>query len=156
MLVWNVFLALLWMTLTATFTPSNFIIGFVLTYLLMGLLQRPLGTSSYFAKIHSIFRFIFFFIWQLTKANLRVAYIVLSPRLRVRPGIVAIQLDAETAAEVTMLANLITLTPGTLSLDVSSDRRVLYVHAIDIDDVERFKQEIKSGFEARVLEVMRS
>lgn len=155
MFLLNVLLALVWVALTADFTPSNFYVGFILTYLLLGLLQPTLGTSNYFDRVRAIFNFILFFLWELILANLRVAVIVLSPRLRVRPGIVAIYLDAETPIEITLLANLITLTPGSLSLDVSTDRRVLYLHAIDIDDVEQFRQEIKSGFEARILEVMR-
>jgi multicomponent Na+:H+ antiporter subunit E len=74
-----------------------------------------------------------------------------------RPGVVAIPLDVQTDAEITLLANLITLTPGTLSLDVSTDRRVLYIHVmyIDNDDVEAVRRKIKEGFERRVLEVLR-
>jgi multicomponent Na+:H+ antiporter subunit E len=74
-----------------------------------------------------------------------------------RPGVVAIPLDARTDAEITLLANLITLTPGTLSLDVSSDRRMLYIHVmyIDNDDLEEVRRKIKAGFERRVLEVLR-
>jgi multicomponent Na+:H+ antiporter subunit E len=155
MLLLNILLALVWVALTADFEPTNFIVGFILSYLLLGLLQRTLGTSDYFTRVRSTLVFILFFLWELLLANLRVAVIVLSPRLRVRPGIVAIQLDAVTPGEITLLANLITLTPGTLSLDVSTDRRVLYVHGLNIDDVERFRQEIKRGFEARILEVMR-
>ena len=72
-----------------------------------------------------------------------------------RPGVVAIPLDAETDAEITLLANLITLTPGTLSLDVSDDRRVLYIHAMYVDDVEELRRSIKDGFEKRVMELLR-
>jgi multicomponent Na+:H+ antiporter subunit E len=74
-----------------------------------------------------------------------------------RPGIIAIPLDARTDLEITLLANLITLTPGTLSLDVSADRRVLYIHVmyIDNDDIEAVRRNIKDGFERRVLEGLR-
>ena len=67
----------------------------------------------------------------------------------------AIPLTAETDAEIAFLANLISLTPGTLSLDVSTDRRVLYIHAIDVQDVDKLRMDIKNGLEARLLEVMR-
>jgi multicomponent Na+:H+ antiporter subunit E len=70
-----------------------------------------------------------------------------------RPGVVAVPLELQTDAAITLLANLITLTPGTLSLDVSADRRVLYVHTMYLDDVEQFRREIKEGFERRVIEV---
>jgi multicomponent Na+:H+ antiporter subunit E len=54
-----------------------------------------------------------------------------------------------------MLANLITLTPGSVSLDVSSDRRFLYLHAMYIDDVDQYREDVKTSFERRVLEVLR-
>jgi multicomponent Na+:H+ antiporter subunit E len=64
-------------------------------------------------------------------------------------------LDARTDAEIMLVANLISLTPGTLSLDISEDRRVLYIHVMFLDDIEKTRQQIKQGLERRVLEVMR-
>ncbi len=73
------------------------------------------------------------------------------------PGVVAIPLDARTDAEITLLANLITLTPGSVSLDLSEDRRVLYVHAMYIvgGDVDAYRRSVKEGLERRVLELLR-
>jgi multicomponent Na+:H+ antiporter subunit E len=73
------------------------------------------------------------------------------------PGVVAIPLDARTDAEIALLANLITLTPGSVTLDISEDRSVLYVHAMYIDggDVEAYRRSLKEGLERRVLELMR-
>lgn len=81
----------------------------------------------------------------------------LAPASYVCPGVIAIPLDARTDAEITLLANLITLTPGSVSLDVSDDRRVLYVHAMYIDggDVEAYRRAVKEGLERRVLELLR-
>jgi multicomponent Na+:H+ antiporter subunit E len=81
----------------------------------------------------------------------------LAPASYVCPGVVAIPLDARTDAEITLLANLITLTPGSVSLDVSEDRRMLYVHAMYIDggDVEAYRRSVKEGLERRVLELLR-
>jgi multicomponent Na+:H+ antiporter subunit E len=86
---------------------------------------------------------------------LRVAFDVITPSQYMRPGVVAIPLTAKTDNEITMLANLISLTPGTLSLDVSDDRSVLYIHAMYVDDPDELRHEIKAGFERRVLEVLR-
>ena len=94
--------------------------------------------------------FLAYFFWELLLANLRVAYDVLTYTHYMRPGILAIPLEAETDLEITALANMISLTPGTLSLDVSSDRKVLYVHAMYLSEVEDFKR-----FERRLLKVMR-
>jgi multicomponent Na+:H+ antiporter subunit E len=88
-------------------------------------------------------------------ANLRVAYDVATPRHHMRPGIIALPLDAITDVEITLLANLIALTPGSLSLEVSADHSVLYVHAMYIDDIAAYQRHIKESFERRVLEVTR-
>lgn len=151
----NILLALVWVALTGHFTPANFVVGIVLAYVVLWLVQRTLGPSSYFVKVRQVLGFIAFFIWELIKSNFRVAYDVLTPRHHMRPGVVAIPLDAKTDFEITLLSSLITLTPGSLSLDVSADRRALYIHAMYIKDVEAFRQEIKTGLERRLLEVLR-
>jgi multicomponent Na+:H+ antiporter subunit E len=86
---------------------------------------------------------------------LRVLWDVITPKHISRPGIIGIPLDARTDAEIMLVANLISLTPGTLSLDLSEDRRVLYIHVMFLDDIEETRQQIKQGLERRVLEVMR-
>ena len=98
---------------------------------------------------------LFFFLGELVLSSVRVAWDVLSPNPGFRPGIVGVPLDARTDSEITLLATLITLTPGTLSLDVSEDRKTLYVHAMRVEDPEAFRREIKDGFERRVLELLR-
>jgi multicomponent Na+:H+ antiporter subunit E len=155
MFLWHILLALNWAAITGLFTWSNVLAGFVLAYLVLFIVQRAVGASSYFRRIDRVLRFVLFYVWEIILANLRVAYDVMTPRHRMRPGVVAIPLDAKTDAEITMLANLITLTPGSISLDVSSDRRFLYLHAMYVDDVEEFRQSIKDTIERRVLEVLR-
>lgn len=150
----NILLALAWIALTGQFTPTNFIIGYGLGYALLWLVQRATGPSTYFKKVRQVIGFTFFFLWELILANLRVAYDVITPQHHMRPGVVAIPLDVKTDPEITLLANLITLTPGTLSLDVSADRSTLYVHAMHIDDTEQFRHNIKDGFERRVQELL--
>jgi multicomponent Na+:H+ antiporter subunit E len=153
--VLNLLLSLAWIALTGQFTPINLIIGFALGYLLLWIMQRSEKPSTYFLKGRQVVHFIIFFAWEVMMANIRVAYDVLTPRHRMTPGIVAIPLDAKTDREITILANLITLTPGTLSLDVSADSRVIYIHAMYIKDVDKFKESIKKEFEKRLLEVLR-
>jgi multicomponent Na+:H+ antiporter subunit E len=77
----------------------------------------------------------------------------LSPRIEATPAIVALPLDVDTDAEITLLANMITLTPGTLSMDVSDDRSVLFVHVVHGEEPEKVKQDIKQVFEKLVHEV---
>lgn len=109
------------------------------------LLRRPLA----------VVRLVLLFAWELVLSNIRLAADVLRPRMRMRPGIVAVPLDARTDLEIVLLTNLVTLTPGTLSLDVSRDRRTLYVHAMFVTSPEAMVDEIKQGVERRVLEATR-
>lgn len=154
MFLLNLLLALVWVALSGQLTPLNFIIGLLLGYGLLALGQRAAGRSDYFKKVGRVLGLAGYFIWQLIVANLRVTYDILSPRHRMRPAVVAIPLDVQSSAEISLLANLITLTPGTLSLDVSPNRRMLYVHTMHVADAAQFKQEIKDGFERRVREVL--
>lgn len=96
-----------------------------------------------------------FFIKELVLSALRVAWLVVQPKLRLRPAIIAYPLTVTTDAQITLLANMITLTPGTLSVDVSADRRILYIHAIDVADREALVGDIAVGFETRVLGVLK-
>lgn len=151
----NLILALVWAAVTGTFTPSNLVFGFALGFLVMFFTRSIIGTPNYGNKVLAVIRLLLFFIWELIRANLRVALEVLTPGLRIRPGVIAIPLDVKSDAEITLLANLITLTPGSISLDISIDRSVLYLHAMYIDDPDEVRREIKEGFERRVMEVFR-
>lgn len=151
----NLLLALTWTALTGRLDLPNLLVGYSLGYLLLWLGTRGAGSSRYFERTRNFVRFFFYYLWKLVLANLRVAYDVLTPRHHMRPGIIALPLDARSDVEITLLANLITLTPGTLSLDVSSDRRTLYVHVMYIDDLEALRRELKEDYEQRVLEVLR-
>ena len=152
-LLLNLLLAMVWVALTGQFLISNFIIGFAVAYFILWLAQVKADPAGYFSRVPKMIALLSFFLWELIKANLRVAYDVVSPRWHMRPGVVAISLDVKSDLEITLLANLITLTPGTLSLDVSTDRTVLYVHCMYIDEVAEFQRHIKDGFERRILEV---
>jgi len=152
-LLLNVALALVWTLLTGEFTQTNFFFGLLLAFSLLFLLRDVVGTTTYCKKVWQVVYFVLYFLWELLIANLHVAYEVITPKLYMHPAIVAVPLDLKKDLEITLLANLITLTPGTLSLEVSEDMRTLYVHGMYVDDVEEFRQSIKQGFEKRVREL---
>jgi multicomponent Na+:H+ antiporter subunit E len=149
----NVLLALAWTALTGDFSLINFIAGFIFGYVALWVMRFVMKSSSYFTKMPQIVTFTGHFFVELIKANLRMAYHVLAPADKMRPGIIGIPLDITTDAQITLLANMITLTPGTLSLEVSTDRTVIYVHNVYVTSPEEFRREIKEGFERKVLEV---
>lgn len=151
----NILLAVVWVLLTGEIGWQPLIEGMVIGYVILGVSRYALSTNSYFNKIPKVISFFFFFIKELIVANLIIAYDILTPKDHMQPGIVAIPLDAKTDLEITLLANFITLTPGTLSLDISKDKKTLYVHGIYIKNPEQFKASIKNGFEKRLLELLR-
>jgi multicomponent Na+:H+ antiporter subunit E len=151
----NILLAIAWMLLTGELTAENFIEGLIIGYIILWVSKAALGGTKYFKKIPKAISFFFYFVKELIVANLKVAFDIITPKDYMKPGIVAVPLDAETDMEITLLANLITLTPGTLSLDVSKDKKVLYIHTLYLDDTEKFRTEIKNGMEKRLLEVLR-
>ncbi|HDP97903.1 MAG TPA: Na+/H+ antiporter subunit E [bacterium] len=108
-----------------------------------------------FLKIPVFIRFIGFYIKEVIKANLVVAHDILTPKHHMKPGVIAIPLDAKTDMELLSLNNLITMTPGTLSLDVSTDRKVIYIHAMYVEDPAKLRLQIKKGLESKIMELYR-
>jgi multicomponent Na+:H+ antiporter subunit E len=151
----NILLAIAWILLTGELTAENFIEGLIIGYIILWVSKAALGGTRYFKKIPKAISFFLYFVKELIVANLKVAFDIITPKDYMEPGIVAVPLDAETDMEITLLANLITLTPGTLSLDVSKDKKVLYIHTLYLEDTEKFRSEIKNGMEKRLLEVLR-
>lgn len=90
------------------------------------------------------------FAWELVLANLRVARDVLLPLRRLKPAILAIPLEPGDERILPVIANAISLTPGTLSLDVSPDSRYLYLHAMNVEDIEDLRRAMTAGYLRRV------
>lgn len=151
-LLLNTVLAFAWAALLGEFTGINLLAGFGIGYVMIWLMQFAIGTGDYSRKFFGIIRFISSFLWELVKSNFRVALSVLQPT-RVEPAIVAVPLDLKKDTSIMVLANLITLTPGTLSIDVSDDNQVLYIHTMHAGTPDEVRREIKEVFEARVREV---
>ncbi len=111
---------------------------------------RGLPRRAVFAVLYA-----FRFVWEMVKANLHVALIVLDPRRPVRPGIVKIRTELTQDTAITILANSITLTPGTFTVDVDPERRELYIHCITVasSDLEENTRAIGHRFERILKEV---
>lgn len=154
-LLLNIALALAWTALTGVLTYTNLFVGFGLGYLVMFFVRRTLDPLNYFAKAREVIEFALFFIYELVLANARVTRDVLAPRYDMQPRIIAIPLDVQTDAEITALAYFISLTPGTVCLDVSADRRVLFIHAMHAPDADALRHTIKQGLERRLLNLIR-
>ncbi|MEX1333966.1 MAG: Na+/H+ antiporter subunit E [Candidatus Limnocylindrales bacterium] len=151
----NLLLALGWVALSGQFDVVNLLVGFAFGYLVLFLLQRVIGRSRYFTRTLGLVRFTAFYLLEVVRANVQVAFDVVTPTDYARPCIVAVPLDARSDVEITLLSNLITMTPGSLAVDVADDRSVIYVHAMYVDDAEELRRQIKDELERRVLELLR-
>ena len=151
----NLLLALAWVAMMADFTLPSFLFGFGLGYLILVFAQRVLGPSRYVTRVPRALSFAAFYAQELVLATLRVAADVVTPGYGMRPAVIAVPLDAQSDAEITLLAMLIGITPGSITLDVSDDRTTMYVHTMFADDPDRARRDIKNGLERRVLELLR-
>jgi multicomponent Na+:H+ antiporter subunit E len=150
-----VLLALAWVALTGDLSVANLVFALVIGGLALAV-AWPLGPYPLFARVRPVaaLKLLVYFAWQVVIANLKVAAAVLGPRRLLRPALVAVPLDVQGDDQIAVLSNMITLTPGTLSLDVSDDRKTLFVHAMYASSAEALRREIKEGFERRVREAL--
>lgn len=148
-------LAIVWGAITGTFTGLNLLLGAAIGGVAVLLLRSAFAPPRILRKIGQIASLILLFLYELAASAVRVAIVVLTPDMKadLRPAIIAFPLTVKSDAEITLLANLITLTPGTLSIDVSEDRSVLFVHVLTLSTREALIADIAGGFEAKVREI---
>ncbi|BCH60297.1 Na+/H+ antiporter subunit E [Agrobacterium vitis] len=152
LLILNLLMVIIWVAVTGSASLHNLLFGFVLSLAVVGLLREQIGGVSYLTRVWRILSLLLLFLSELAKSAWKVTIMVLSPGLDIKPGIFAFPLSVERDFEITLLANLITLTPGTLSVDVSEDRKILYVHALDCSDPDAARRDIAEGFERKIRE----
>jgi multicomponent Na+:H+ antiporter subunit E len=155
--LFHIILALIWTAVTATFSFGNLLIGLVLAYFVLMVVEPALDKSNYTRRVWKGITLILFFLKELVMSSIRVAIDVMRPgAFNMQSGVVDIPLDVTSDLEITLLANMISLTPGTLSIEVSEDRKELFIHAMYIDEgVEFVRKNIKDGMERHILEVTR-
>lgn len=150
MLAANLLLALLWAIMLGSLSLLNIGVGFVAGYLVLVVVS---GTRSSYVRRTTAGASLFLFIaYEILVANLRVAWYTISSLRSLEPAVLAVPLQDDISdGEVTLLSVLVTLTPGTLSIDLSEDRRSLYVHFMHVDDPDEAIRSITEGYERRIL-----
>ena len=156
MLLGNLLLALVWAAMQGELSLATLLTGMGLGYLILFVLVRGgvLPPSPYIGRVHRVLGLAAYFFWELIKANLRLAIDVATPRYNMKPGIIALPLDITQDRQILLLSMLINTTPGSVTLDVSPDRRTLYVHVMYMESPDAAREEIKTGFERRVIGVL--
>ncbi|THB76231.1 MAG: sodium:proton antiporter [Desulfobacteraceae bacterium] len=154
-LVLNLLFAGAWVLVNNAYSIIDFFVGFVLGLCCLWL-TRPFGMDkSYFRRLKAATVLVVYFHYEMMISVWRVTWDVLTPRHRSDPDIVHVPLDATSDIEITLLANMVSLTPGTLSLDISDDKTHLIVHAMFAKDHQVVIADIKNGLEKKLLEVTR-
>lgn len=150
----TVLLAVVWTLLQNEVSAGMVVFGLILGVII------PLGTSIWWPDQPHKFRmgkmisYSFIVIWDILVANIQVAWIVLTrPNDKLRPAWIEVPLDLKQPEAITVLAGTITLTPGTVSADLSDEGHSLLVHALDTDDPDAVRDEIKDRYERRLKEI---
>lgn len=151
----NLLLSFIWVALTGSMYYTNFMFGFMLGFFVLWIMNRNETDQRYFFRVPKTIGFIAYFIYEMVKANVQVAYDVITPRYFFKPGVVRYPMDAQTEFEINLLSTCISLTPGTLILDISEDKKILYIHVMYLSDPETFVHLVKTGLERRLLEILR-
>lgn len=148
-------LALVWVAITNGFNLPNLLFGIAIAMAAVFVLRADFARPRIINKLGKVVALAGLFLRELLVSAVKVAIVVLTPDLKttLRPAIVAFPLTVRTDAEITLLACLITLTPGTLSVDVSPDRSQLFVHVLTLQDRSALIAEIAGGFEHRISEI---
>lgn len=156
-LLLNLLLTFVWVALTGHLNYANFVFGFVLGFAILWMVSRNQDREKrkYFTRVPKILEFIFYFLIDTIRANLQVAYDVLTPKYFMKPEVVAYPMDAETDFEITMLSNIIALSPGTFVIDVNTKEKIVYIHVMYVHDKEKFIRRFKTGIEQKLLEIIR-
>lgn len=133
-------------------TALTSVLMFLIMFGLLWLLTAAYDTT-YFRKLPKAIGFLIYFLKEVLMANIKIAYDIITPRFSLRPTVIAFPLSVKTDLEITILACMFTLTPGSLSLDVSKDRKILYVHVLYLQEggVEALIEKLKYGFERRLI-----
>lgn len=156
--IYSVALGIGWCFLHGAINLPNFLIGLVLGFLVIRPFRQlydideQASYSDFIRRIPKIARYLSMLIVEIIKASIVVAKIVLQPKIDIHPGIIAVPVRTTKDVSITAIANTITLTPGTLTIDVSDDRSALYVHSIDVSDPKGLSDSIRDDLEEYVLE----
>lgn len=152
----NLVLMIAWVMIKADGSGSNFILGFILGWLVLSLISPMLGSSGYFKKPFQVIGLILYFIMELWASSLKVLWDILTPEHKSKPDIIKVPLTVHTDTQILLLSNLLSLTPGTLTVDITPDKKFFLVHAMFLEDEQALIDDIKDNLEKRILEVTES
>ncbi len=151
----NLLIMIGWAAASGDFSSGGLAAGFVVGFAALWLARGLFGPNRYHARTFAAVVLVLTFFRELFVSSFQVAAMVLNPFAQPKGAFLTVPLDAETDVEILLTASLISLTPGTLTVDVAADRSALLVHAMSADDPAAAAAGIKASLERPVLEAMR-
>lgn len=157
MIGWAILGALVWSGMMGTFNLPNLVCGAALGAIIAGLHRRsiPAEPALRWDLPFRVLKALPFFLWELLTANLQMAREVFRPVDQLRPGIVRVPIEPCSETEKTAVGHWITLTPGTMTMDISEEGDALFIHAMVADDPNSIAEAIQAGPQKRIREVFR-
>jgi len=123
------------MFLQDDWSALSFLSGYLVGLVVLFVMRKFFSSQYYLFTVQAVINLFLLFIYQLFASSIVVIQRIIKPKLDIKPGIVAFETDLERDIEVTLLAALITLTPGSVVVEISPDNKVLYIHAMDIPEL---------------------
>lgn len=151
--VMSVIILVMWLLLAKHPGPGAALLGAALAVTIPLFARVFLPVRPEVRSVVALVRFVPHFVWDVVVANFQVAYLILNVRRRARPHWLVIPLELEDPHAITTLANVISLTPGTVSSELGPRRRTLLVHALDVDDPDEEVARIKTRYERPLKEI---
>lgn len=151
----NLLLTIIWVLATGTFSEENFIFGFLISFCILYIITINSEDRKYFTILPKLVSFLLFMSWEIIKANLVTVKESLYAKSKLEPAVVAVPLTVISDIEITMLATMVSVTPGTLVMDISDDKKVMYIHVMHMTNKQDFIDEVKNKFEKRLLDILR-
>ncbi|HHZ17098.1 MAG TPA: Na+/H+ antiporter subunit E [Peptococcaceae bacterium] len=151
----NLFIGLLWMFFQNDWSALSFLSGYLFGLCVLFVIRRFLRSKFYLFTLHAVISLFLLFIWEMFISSILVIRKIITPQIRIKPGIVAMETSLEGDIEVTLLALLITLTPGSVVMEVSPDYKILYTHVMDIPELSDAVLRSRNRFEEAIKKVTR-
>lgn len=154
----NITIALLWTLLVDedAFYFTTFLTGYLIGIGILFLMHRFFGTKFYLLRVYSTIKLLLIFVSELFQSSLLIMKQILSPKLNIKPGIFTYEHSMEGDYELTTLALLLTLTPGSVVMEVSPDGKIFYIHAMDVETSRDSVLKSIKVFEKAIMEVTRN
>lgn len=151
----NVIIAVVWMMLNDTWDSLTFISGYIAGFIIIFGMRRFFPDQFYGRKLYYVAKLIFIFIIELYKSGFIVIRQITQPKMKFKPGIIKLETRLTSDWGMTLVASLLTLTPGSVVMEVDPEKRIFYVHAMDVgEDVDQMIQMVRT-FEDTIMEVTR-